>query len=84
MSEQKIKVTNNSKQTKKQARKDVREVVWRAIIGIGKLLFIISVVYSVYVMTIYINQPILTVGLIPQIILAVAYLIDNFVIQRSK
>lgn len=74
----------NIKNIKKQNRKSLINQIGSGIIGACKILALLSITYSSYVIITGTDTLIPKLLVIPQIGLIVAYLIDAFIIKRSK
>ena len=77
-------IMENIKKIKKENRKNLINQIGNSIMGACKILALLSITYSSYVIITGTDTLIPKLLVVPQIGLIVAYLIDAFIIKRSK
>ena len=77
-------MSTNTKKENKNTKKETGKIVWSAIIGIAKMFGVMSISYSSVVIIQGTDGLFPKIAILPQLIIAVGYLIDHFVIKRSK
>lgn len=79
------KVSNEERSSKgKEMRKNAMSAILNGIMGIGRLLVVVSIIYSTSVIWMGTDGIVPKAMTVPAAVLAAMYVIDNFVIRRSK
>lgn len=77
-------MTTQDKSIRKEKLSKALDTLKNVIMGIGRLLVVVSIIYSSTVIWIGTDGIVPKIMTSPAIILASIYVIDNFVIKRSK